>query len=66
MSDVLAYPQLQRYNTKLNNKFQTKLTFDNVPTQNSSNPVKSGGVYSVFNALGLSVVDGKLCITYTE
>jgi hypothetical protein len=25
--------------------FQTALTFDNVPTQNSSNPVKSGGVY---------------------
>lgn len=28
-----------------NNK-QNALTFDNVPTQNSNNPVKSGGVYS--------------------
>lgn len=27
------------------NNYQTKLTFDNVPVQNSSNPVKSGGVY---------------------
>ena len=28
-----------------NNK-QSALTFDNVPTQNSNNPVKSGGIYS--------------------
>ena len=26
--------------------FQTTLTFDNAPTQNSNNPVKSGGVFS--------------------
>ena len=26
--------------------YQTELTFDNTPTQNSDNPVKSGGVYS--------------------
>ena len=26
--------------------FQTVLTFDNAPTENSNNPVKSGGVYS--------------------
>lgn len=26
--------------------YQTELTFDNVPTQNSDNPVKSGGIYT--------------------
>lgn len=31
--------------TQLNGK-QDTLTFDNVPTENSNNPVKSGGVYS--------------------
>lgn len=28
---------------------QSKLTFDNVPTQNSNNPVKSGGVYTALS-----------------
>ena len=52
---------------------QDTLTFDNAPTQNSNNPVKSGGVYSsvkavsdALAALGLSVVNGKLCVTFTE
>ena len=30
---------------------QNALTFDNVPTQNSANPVKSGGVYSAIKAV---------------
>lgn len=30
---------------------QNTLTFDNAPTQNSNNPVKSGGVYSAIAAL---------------
>lgn len=30
---------------------QDALTFDNVPTENSNNPVKSGGVYSYVNTL---------------
>lgn len=52
---------------------QNTLTFDNAPTQNSDNPVKSGGVYTsvkavsdALSALGLSVVNGKLCVTFTE
>ena len=36
--------------TALNNK-QNLLTFDNVPTQNSSNPVKSGGVYDALQGV---------------
>ena len=31
---------------KVDDVYQKKLTFDDVPTQNSSKPVKSGGVYS--------------------
>jgi hypothetical protein len=31
--------------------FQTVLTFDNAPTENSNNPVKSGGVYSANQTL---------------
>lgn len=37
-------------NTALAGK-QNTLTFDNTPTQNSNNPVKSGGVYSAIAAL---------------
>ena len=36
--------------TTWNNK-QDALTFDNVPTENSNNPVKSGGVYSYVNTI---------------
>lgn len=36
--------------TTWNNK-QDALTFDNVPTENSNNPVKSGGVYTYVNTL---------------
>lgn len=47
---------------------QGTLTFDNTPTGGSSNPVTSAGIASFvdtkFAALGLSVVDGKLCVTY--
>lgn len=32
--------------TALNNEKQAKLTFDNVPASGSSNPVKSGGIYT--------------------
>ena len=36
--------------------FQTALTFDNAPTENSNNPVKSGGIYadekSIFEIMG--------------
>lgn len=35
--------------TQLNNK-QDKLTFDSVPTENSTNPVTSGGVYTEVNS----------------
>ena len=33
---------------------QDTLTFDSVPTQNSNNPVKSGGVYSALQSQGLA------------
>lgn len=34
---------------------QDRLTFDNTPTANSTNPVKSGGVYSSLSSLGNSI-----------
>lgn len=47
-------------------------TPDNAPTSGSSKLVKSGGVYTAvktvqdnLDKLGLSVVDGKLCMTYS-
>ena len=44
---------------------QNALTFDNVPTENSSNPVKSGGVYSVIDTLN-TAVQGKQDKLHTE
>ncbi len=44
---------------------QNTLTFDNVPTENSSNPVKSGGVYSAINTLN-TAVQGKQDKLHTE
>lgn len=35
----------------LSNTKQNNLTFDNLPTENSENPVKSGGIYSFTNDL---------------
>lgn len=37
--------------------FQTALTFDNAPTENSDNPVKSGGVYAANEALTNKLAD---------
>ena len=45
---------------------QDALTFDNAPTENSTNPVTSGGVFTAINDLGLSVVNGQLYMTYDE
>lgn len=45
-----------------NNK-QNTLTFDNVPTKNSNNPVKSGGVFS---ALGVPKIDTTTGVMYLE
>ena len=44
-------------NTALSGK-QATLTFDDVPTQNSNNPVKSGGVYSAVKALTDAILAG--------
>lgn len=44
-------------NTALAGK-QNTLTFDNVPTQNSNNPVKSGGIYSKIGDLTQTGVTG--------
>ena len=47
--DVATLSQLNTVDNKFNNK-QDKLTFDNSPTSDSNNPVKSSGIY---NALAL-------------
>ena len=47
--------------------FQPILTFDTAPTANSTNPVTSGGIYTAIKNAEidyLSIVDGKVCITY--
>ena len=44
-------------NTALSGK-QATLTFDDDPTQNSNNPVKSGGVYSAVKALTDAILAG--------
>ena len=54
--------------------FQEKLTFDTTPTQNSTNPVTSGGVFAALqgkqNTLtageGISIDDGVISATGTE
>lgn len=47
----LEYEMLDYFNDKLNLKFQDKLVvgtnMDSTPTQNSTNPITSGGVYTV-------------------
>lgn len=45
VNKLAALPTNAQLTTLLNGK-QDTLTFDNVPTENSANPVKSGGVYS--------------------
>lgn len=42
---------------------QSPLTFDNTPTQNSNNPVKSGGIFS---ALGVPKIDTTTGVMYLE
>lgn len=41
-------------NTAVSNK-QDVLTFDNTPTENSNNPVKSGGVYDALQNAGTKI-----------
>lgn len=54
IGDVISAENLNdledRIEAGLNEK-QNVLTFDDVPTENSDNPVKSGGVYSVINGM---------------
>ena len=49
VTKLAALPTNAELTTLLNGK-QDTLTFDNVPTQGSNNPVKSGGVYSGIKA----------------
>ena len=49
VSKLTDLPTNAALTTLLNGK-QDNLTFDNVPVQNSNNPVKSGGVYSAIDA----------------
>ena len=39
-------PTMKSVTSYVSSSYQTALTFDNSPTQNSNNPVKSGGVYT--------------------
>ena len=41
---------------------QNILTFDSLPTQNSTNPVTSGGLYNLFTSFGVNVSAGTLNI----
>lgn len=50
VTKLAALPTNAELTTLLNGK-QDTLTFDNVPTQGSNNPVKSGGVYSANKTL---------------
>jgi hypothetical protein len=50
VTKLAALPTNAELTTLLNGK-QDTLTFDNVPTPNSNNPVKSGGVYSANKTL---------------
>lgn len=47
----------QSFQSQINSK-QDKLTFDTVPTANSTNPVTSGGVKDSIDGLGASVATG--------
>ena len=49
--------QVDGLETALSGK-QATLTFDNAPTQNSTNPVKSGGIYTAINNV-MNVANGK-------
>lgn len=51
-------------NTALAGK-QDTLTFDNAPTQNSNNPVKSGGVYTALNKVETISGTGSYGCSYT-
>ena len=58
-----AYTKSQ-VDTALSGK-QSSLTFDNAPTQNSNNPVKSGGVYSSIEELKKSAFGSSIDIDST-
>lgn len=52
--DVISADNLNDLEDRIEDGFDEKqdaLTFDDVPTENSNNPVKSGGVYSSINAI---------------
>ena len=48
-NSTLEANNVQEAIDELDTEKQNKLTFDNVPTTNSNNPVKSGGIKSEFN-----------------
>lgn len=54
--------QVDGLQTALNGK-QATLTFDNSPSQNSNNPVKSSGIYSAIQ--NVREIASGLCATYT-
>ena len=60
-----ALPTNTELQAALNAK-QATLTFDDVPTAGSSNPVKSGGVKSAINALETFVANGCFGISFNE
>ena len=63
IGDVISAENLNDLEDRIEAGFNEKqdvLTFDNVPTQDSDNPVKSGGVYTAVNNLASEVGGMKL------
>lgn len=61
--DVISADNLNDLEDRISDGFDEKqdvLTFDNVPTQDSVNPVKSGGIYSAIKEVADDVTDMKL------
>lgn len=57
-ADAQALTSEQKAQVRTNIGAQAELTFDNTPTQNSNNPVKSGGVYTAIDAKYTKPVTG--------
>lgn len=49
MAKLITLDRLKTFLSELNAIFQKKLTFDSTPTEGSTNPVTSGGVYDAIN-----------------
>lgn len=63
-------PERLTYSSTSLTDYQTKLTFDSAPTENSANPVTSGGVYTALQSAGttysLSISGSTITLTGTD